>query len=89
MQIRKNSASSTATHRRCLPTTLQNCYEVPFLSPREVIMGWTHVETLKNYAPPPNKERVENHVSGDEPEILQKATYAQTLNGNKIGNTYG
>ena len=32
---------------------------------------------------------VENHVSGDEPETLQKGTYAQVVTGNRIGNTDG
>ena len=41
-----------------------------FWSLREVIMGWVHVDILKDYVPPPKKESVENNVSGDEPETL-------------------
>ena len=29
-------------------------------------MGWAHIAILKDYVPPLKKERVENHVSGDE-----------------------
>ena len=32
---------------------------------------------------------VENHVSGDEPEIEQKVTYAQIVTGSQIGSAYG
>ena len=32
---------------------------------------------------------IENHVSEDEPETSQKATYAQVVTGNQIGNTDG
>ena len=39
---------------------------------REVIMGWAHVNILQNHFPLPKKERVENHVSGDKPEIKKK-----------------
>ena len=56
---------------------------------REVVMGWTHVDTLCNYAPPPKKECIENYVSGDEPYIPQKATYTQIVSGNTIKSTYG
>ena len=38
---------------------------------REVIMGWAHVDILRDYVAPPKKERVENYVSGDEPETSQ------------------
>ena len=58
-----------------------------FIRLRELIMGWTHVETLRNYAPPTKKESVENHVSGDEPKIPQKADYAQIVTGNQIIKT--
>ena len=34
-----------------------------FFCLREVVMGWAHVNKLKNYVPPPKKERVENRVS--------------------------
>ena len=56
---------------------------------REVIMGWAHVNILQDYVPPPKKERVEKHVSEDESETSQKATYAQVVTGNRIGNTDG
>ena len=49
---------------------------------REVIMGWAHINILQVYVQPPKKERVENHVSGDEPDISQKLTYAQVVTGN-------
>ena len=49
------------------------------------MMGWAHVIILQDYVPPPKKERVENHVSGDEPETSQKATYDQVVTGNLIG----
>ena len=39
-----------------------------FRSLREVIMGWAHLDILQDNVPPPKKERVENHVSGDKPE---------------------
>ena len=52
-------------------------------------MGWVHVDILQDYVPPPNKECVENHVSGDEPEIEQKVTYAQIVTGSQIGSAYG
>ena len=53
---------------------------------REVIIGWVHVDILQNYFPPPKKERVENPVSGDEPEIKQKVIYAQIVTGGQIGS---
>ena len=56
---------------------------------REVIMVLLHVDILQDYVPPPNKERVENHVSGDKPGTSQKATYAQIVTGNRIGKTDG
>ena len=52
-------------------------------------MGWAHVDILKDYVPPPNKESVENNVSGDEPETFQKATYVQVVTGNRIGKIDG
>ena len=48
----------------------------------EVVMGWTHIDTLRNYVLPPNKKRDENNVYGDKPEILQKATSGQIVPGN-------
>ena len=47
-------------------------------------MGWAHVDIFQDYVPPPKKDRVENHVSGDEPETLQEATYAQVVTWNQI-----
>ena len=52
-------------------------------------MGWVHVDFQQDYAPPPKKERVENHVSGDEPEIEQKVTYAQIVTRSRIGSSDG
>ena len=52
-------------------------------------MGWAHINILQDYFPLPNKERVENHVSGDKPENLNKATYIQVLTWNQIGKKYG
>ena len=52
-------------------------------------MGQLHVEILQDYVQPPNKERVENYVSGDTPEIEQKVTYAQIVTGSKIGSADG
>ena len=60
-----------------------------FWSFREVIMGWAHIDILQDYVPPPKKERVENNVSGDEPEIEQKVTYAQIITGSLIGSADG
>ena len=48
---------------------------------REVIVVWVHVDILQDYAPPTRKERVENYVAGDEPEIEQKITYANIVTG--------
>ena len=56
---------------------------------REVIMVWVHVDILQDYVPPPKKEGVDNHVSGDEPEIEQKATYNQIVPGSRIGGADG
>ena len=39
-----------------------------FRSLKEVIIGWAHLDILQDNVPPPKKERVENHVSGDKPE---------------------
>ena len=66
--------------------TLQGSF---FRRLRELIMKWVHVKILQDYVPPPKKERSENHVSGDEPEIEQKVTYAQIVTGNRIGKTDG
>ena len=52
-------------------------------------MGWYQVDILQDYAPPPKKERVENHFSGDGPEIDQKVTYAQIVTGSRIGSADG
>ena len=48
---------------------------------REVIMKWAHINILQDYVPPPKKERVENHVSENEPETYYKATYVQVVTG--------
>ena len=48
-------------------------------------MLWTHIDTLQNYSPHPNKNSVGNKVSGDKTEILQKATYVQIITGYQIG----
>ena len=50
-------------------------------------MGWEHVNALQDCVQPPKKERVENHVSGEELETLQKSTYVQIVTGNRIGKT--
>ena len=60
-----------------------------FRNLREVIMGWVHVEILQDYVPHPKKERIENHVSGHEPEIEQNVTYAQIVTGSPIGSADG
>ena len=52
-------------------------------------MGLLHVDILQDYVPPIKKGRVENHVSGDKPEIKQKVTYAQIVTGGQIGSAYG
>ena len=55
----------------------------------EVIMVWLHVEILQDYVLPPKKEQVENYVSGDESEILHKATYSHIITGGGIRKTDG
>jgi hypothetical protein len=40
---------------------------------REIIMGWKHVDTIRDAAVSPIKERVENIVSGDISKAAQKA----------------
>ena len=52
-------------------------------------MGLGHVDILKDYAPPPKKERVENNVYGDKPEINQKVTYAKIVTGSRIRSAHG
>ena len=51
---------------------------------REAIMRWVHVDILQDYVPSPKKERVKNHVSGDEPEIEQKVI----VSGSQIRSAY-
>ena len=48
------------------------------------VTGWTHIDTLRNYASPPEKAISENHVSGYELEIPQKSTYAHIVTENQI-----
>ena len=53
-----------------IPAMLADYFTKPlqgslFLRLREVVMGWTHVDTLQNCAPPPKKERVKNHIFGE------------------------
>ena len=60
-----------------------------FWRPREVIMGWVHINILQDYVPPPYKEPVENHVSGDKPDTSQKATYVQIVTGDLIQKENG
>ena len=48
-------------------------------------MGWAHIGILQDYVLPPNKECVDNHVSGDDPGIKKKLTYAQIITGGRIG----
>ena len=52
-------------------------------------MEWAHVKILPDYVPPPKKERVGNHVSGDEPEIEQNVTYDKIVTGSQIGSENG
>ena len=52
-------------------------------------MGWVHVDILQDFVPPPNKGRVDNHVSRDKPEINQKVTYAQLVTWSKIRSADG
>ena len=56
---------------------------------REVIMVLGHVDILQDYIPPPKKERVENNVYGDKPEINQKVTYAKIVTGSRIRSAHG
>ena len=60
-----------------------------FRSLRGVIMGWVHVDILQDYVPPRKKEPVENHVSGDKPEIRQEVTYTQIVTASRIKSVYG
>jgi hypothetical protein len=39
---------------------------------REIIMGWKHVDTIRDVKMSPHKERVENSVRGDITEIAHK-----------------
>ena len=88
--IRRSLVSSTATHRQCSPTSsINHCMGHFFWRIREVIMGWSHVDILRDYIPPPQKERVEYHASGDKPETSQKATYVQVITGDLIGKIHG
>ena len=52
-------------------------------------MGWVHINILQDYVPPPYKEPVENHVSGDKPDTSQKATYVQIVTGDLIQKENG
>ena len=56
---------------------------------RAVIIGWAHVDILQDYFSFPNKERIEKHIFGNEPETLQNATYNQVVNGNQLRKTDG
>ena len=47
-------------------------------------MGWLHVNILQDYVPPTNKDHVEIHVSGGEPEIEKMVTYAHIITGDQI-----
>ena len=60
-------------------TILANFFTKPlqesfFRRLREFILGWFHGDILQDYVTSLKKERVENLVSGDEPEINQKVT---------------
>ncbi len=55
-----------------------------FTKLREVVMGWKHVDTLRNDSMSPIKERVGKHVSGDSARKPRKSYSEAVTNSLKV-----
>ena len=86
---RKNSALITKTHWQCSQIPEKKCQKGHFFVTSRNSLLDGHMLTLFYIMTHLQWKSVENHVSGDKPEILQKTTYAQIMTDNWIRNTYG